>query len=59
MGVMVKKELCEKEVEVRRESDRVVEVVVVFEKDVIRLIHGYAPQNGRSLEDIHRLFVMS
>ena len=35
----------------RRVSDRVVTVVVVFEEDVLRLIYGYAPQCGRSLEE--------
>ena len=28
-------------------------VVVVFEEDVLRLICGYAPQIGRSLEEKH------
>ena len=41
---MVKEELCEKVVEVRRVSDRVT-TVVVFEKHVMRLIHGYALQS--------------
>ena len=31
-------------------SDRVMAVVLVFEKDVLRLICGYAPQSGGSLE---------
>ena len=50
VGVMVKEELCEKVVEVRRVSDRVMTVVVV-EEDVLRLISWYAPQSGRSLEE--------
>ena len=37
-------------VEVRRVSDRVM-TVVVFEKNVLRLICGYAPQSGRRLEE--------
>ena len=49
-GVMVKEKLCEKLVEVRRVCDRVM-TVVVFEEDVLRLICGYAPQFGRSLEE--------
>ena len=48
---MVKEELCEKVVEVRRVSDRVMAVVVIFEEDVLRLICGCAPQSGRSLEE--------
>ena len=48
--VMLKKELCEKVVEVRRVSDRVM-TLVVFEEDVLRLICGHAPQGDRSLEE--------
>ena len=49
MGVVMKDELCEKVAEVRRISDRVM-TVVVFIEDVLRLICGYAPQRGRSME---------
>ena len=45
---MVKEELCEKVVEVRRVNDS---YDVVFEEDVLRLICEYAPQSGRSLEE--------
>ena len=48
VGVMVKGVLCEKVVEVRRISNKVM-TLVVFEEDVLRLICGYAPQCGRSL----------
>ena len=47
----MKEELCEKVVEVRRVSGRVMTVVVVFEEDVLRFICGYAPQSGQSLEE--------
>ena len=47
-GVMVKVELCEKVVDVRRVSDRLMSVVVV---DVLRLICVYSPLSGRSLEE--------
>ena len=50
VGVIVKEELCEKVVEVRRVRNRVM-TLVVFEEDVLRLICGYAPQSGRSLEE--------
>ena len=40
--VMMKEELCEKVVEVRRVSDRVT-TVVAFVEDVLRLICWYAP----------------
>ena len=46
MGANVKEELCEKVVEVRRVSDRVMAVVVVYEEDVLRLICGYGMQGG-------------
>ena len=50
-GVMLKEELCEEVVDVRRVSDRVMTLAVVFEEDVLRLICGYAPQSGRCFED--------
>ena len=43
VGVIVKEEQCEKVVEVRRVSDRVM-TLVVFEEDVLRLICGCASQ---------------
>ena len=49
--VIVNEDLCEKVGEVRRVSDGVNTVGVVFEVDVLRLICGYAPQSGRSLEE--------
>ena len=48
---MVKEELCDKVLEVRRVSDRVTTVVVVFEKVVLILICGYTLQSGRSLQE--------
>ena len=49
VGAVVKEELYEMMVEVRRVSDGVTSLVV-FEEDVLRLICGYFPQSGRSLE---------
>lgn len=51
VGVLVKEELCEKVVEVRRRNDRVMTIVMVFEEEVVRLICGYAPQSGRTREE--------
>ena len=48
VGILVKEELCEKVVEVRRKSDRVMAMVLVFEGEVIRVICAYAPQVERS-----------
>ena len=45
VGVVVKEELCDKVVEVRRVSDRVMTLVVVFEEDVLRFMCEYAPQS--------------
>ena len=45
---MVKEELCEKVLKVRRVSDRVMAVVLVFKEDVLRIICGYALQSGKS-----------
>ena len=38
MGVLVKEELCEKVVEVRRKSDRVMAVVIALEEEVVRIM---------------------
>ena len=43
--------LCEKVVAVRRVSDSVMTVVIVFDEDVLKLISGCVPQSGRSLEE--------
>ena len=48
---MMKEDLCEKVVEVRRISDRVLTVIVLFEDDVLRLICVYAQQSERSFEE--------
>ena len=44
VGVLVKEELCEEVVEVRRRSDRVMTVVMVLEEEVLRIICVYGPQ---------------
>ena len=38
VGVLVKEELCEKVVKVRRKSDRVMTVVMAVEEEVVRVI---------------------
>ena len=47
VGVLVKEELCEKVVEVRRSSDRVMTVVMVLQEEVLRIICLYGPHSGR------------
>ena len=44
---MVKEELCEKVVEVRKRCDRVLAIGLVFEEEVVRVICAYAPQSGK------------
>ena len=56
VGVMVKEELCEKVIEVRRRSDRVMAVVLVFEEEVVRVICGYGPQSGRDSDDKEKFY---
>ena len=56
VGILVKEELREKVVDVRRKSDRVVVVVLLFEKQVIRVISAYGPQAGRPLDEKHRFY---
>ena len=48
----MKEELCEKVVEVRMVSDRVITVVVLKEY-VLRFICGYVLQSGRCFEEKH------
>ena len=48
VGVLVKEELCEKVVEVRRRSDRVMTVVMVLEEELLRIICVYGPESGRT-----------
>ena len=41
-------ELCEKIVKIRRKSDRVMTMVLVFEEQIMRVMCAYGPQLGRS-----------
>lgn len=51
VGVMVKEELADKVLEVRRRSVRVIGVVMVIGKVTVRVISGYAPQRNRAEEE--------
>ena len=51
VGILVKEELCEKVIDVRRKSDRVMVAVLAFRKQVIRVISAYGPQAGRPLKE--------
>ena len=48
VGVLVKEELCEKVVEMRRKGDRVMTVVMAPEEEVVRIICVYGLQSGRT-----------
>ena len=50
------KEQCEKVVDFRRKSDRVMVVVLAFEEQVIRVISAYGPQAGRPLQEKHKFY---
>ena len=52
VGVLVKEELCDKVVEVRRVDDRVISLAIVFEGEVVRVVCACAPQSGKSFEEI-------
>ena len=45
-GILVKEELCENVVEVRRKCDRVMAIELVFRENVVRVIWAYA-QGGK------------
>ena len=51
VGILVKEELCEKVVEVRRRCDRVMGIGLVFGEEVVRVICAYAPQSGKPDSD--------
>ena len=58
VAVLVKEELCEKVVEVRRRSQRVMTVVMVLEEEVLRIIICvYGPQTGRTAAARERAFL--
>ena len=46
----------EKVVDVRRENDKVMVVVLAFGKQVIRVVSAYGPQAGKPLEEKHRFY---
>ncbi|ESN92893.1 hypothetical protein HELRODRAFT_165025 [Helobdella robusta] len=56
VGVMVREELVEKVLEVRRRSNGVIVMVMVFGKVIVRVISGYAPQQSRKEEEKDRFY---
>ena len=47
MGILVKEELCESVAEIRKRSDRMITMSLVFGEDMIRVICVYAPLSGK------------
>ena len=55
-GILVKEELCENVVEVRRRLDRVMAIGLVFGEEVVRAICVYAPQSGKPESQKERFY---
>ena len=51
VGIMVRKSLCDKVVQVRRVNPRIIGVDFVVGRKVIQVFSVYAPQPGRSMEE--------
>ena len=47
VGILVKEELCENVVEIRRRCDRVMAIGLVFEEEVVRVICAYGSQRRK------------
>ena len=56
VGILVKEELCEKLVVVRRRCDRVMTIKLVFEEEVVKVICAYAPQSGKPDAEKERFY---
>ena len=54
--ILVKEELCEKVVDVRRKCDRVMVIVLACGEQVIRVISAHGPQAERPIEVKHRFY---
>ena len=50
VGVLVKEELYDKGVEVKRVNDRVMSLAIVF-VEVMRVVWACVPQSGKSMEE--------
>ena len=54
--ILVKEELCENVVEVRRRCDRVMATGLVFGEEVVRVMCAYAPQRGKPDSEKERFY---
>ena len=50
-GVLVKEELYDKVVEVRRVNARLMSLAIVYGQEVVRVVWAYAAQRGKSMEE--------
>ena len=57
VGMLVKEELCENVVEVRRRCDRVMAMGLVFGEEVVIMICAYAPQSFKPDSEKERFYV--
>ena len=55
VGILVKGDLVEQVVEVRRKSDHIMSVKLVVDSEILNIVSVYSPQIGLD-EDIKRLF---
>ena len=55
VGVLIKKDLMEQVVEVRRKSDRIMSVKLVVGSEIFNVVSSYAPKIGLD-EETKRLF---
>jgi len=55
VGILVRSDLVEQVVEVRRKSDRIMSIKLVVGSEILNIVSVYAPQVGLS-EEIKRLF---
>ena len=54
VGILVKEEISENVVEVRKKSDRVMAIVLTLDREVMRVICAYGPQSGKpDAEKVH------
>ena len=51
VGVLVKEELYDKVVEIRRVKDRVMSLAIVYGQEMVRVVWTYAPKSGKSMEE--------
>ena len=56
MGILVKEELCENMVEIRKRCDIVMAIGLVFGEDVVKIICAYTPQSGKPGAEKERFY---